>query len=136
MMRPQSFRVQITYDWVTQMLGMTAMIIFSEYLVDWIKHCFVTKFNHLKPELYSKYQAIICSDIVIARAKAVCSGVRPTHVTLVLTRFFPTGRVRSPLLLVKANRLRIDAVGLSCAFGLVDELCSTSYLMMPARRIR
>jgi hypothetical protein len=37
--------------------------------VDWIKHCFVTKFNHLTPDLYRKYQTIICSDIVASRAK-------------------------------------------------------------------
>lgn len=60
---------EITSEWVTQMLVMTGMIFVSENLVDWIKHCFVTKFNHLTPDLYRKYQTIICSDIVASRAK-------------------------------------------------------------------
>jgi hypothetical protein len=31
--------------------------------VDWIKHCFVTKFNHFSPDYYSKFGTVIAADI-------------------------------------------------------------------------
>lgn len=28
------------------------MVIFAELLVDWLKHCFITKFNEISAEVY------------------------------------------------------------------------------------
>ena len=39
-------------------------IIFScEMLVDWIKHAFITKFNHIRPDIYEKFCAVLANDL-------------------------------------------------------------------------
>jgi hypothetical protein len=35
----------------------------SEFVVDWIKHGFITKFNRISATAYSKFLAILCSDV-------------------------------------------------------------------------
>ena len=44
----------------------TIFVLFSECLADWIKHIFVAKFNHINPELYTVYQAVLCQDMRVA----------------------------------------------------------------------
>jgi hypothetical protein len=58
-------------DWFLGMAGMMATVLGSELLVDWIKHAFVTKFNHLSPALYRKFLTILSSDFVAARLNTV-----------------------------------------------------------------
>ncbi|KAF8627818.1 hypothetical protein AX15_004241 [Amanita polypyramis BW_CC] len=35
----------------------------SEMLVDWLKHAFITKFNHIRPTVYERYTDILCRDL-------------------------------------------------------------------------
>lgn len=37
-------------------------VLFCELLVDWLKHAFVTKFNYIKPTVYSNFVDILCKD--------------------------------------------------------------------------
>jgi len=53
--------------WIDPMAGVAAMVWFSEMLIDWFKHAFATKFNDMRPELYSRFQNILCTDIVKSR---------------------------------------------------------------------
>ncbi|KAH8549943.1 eukaryotic membrane protein family-domain-containing protein [Umbelopsis sp. PMI_123] len=41
------------------------MVIVSELIVDWLKHAFITKFNQIRPSIYSKYIDILCRDLVV-----------------------------------------------------------------------
>ncbi|KAI8334211.1 eukaryotic membrane protein family-domain-containing protein [Chlamydoabsidia padenii] len=41
------------------------MVIASELIVDWIKHAFITKFNQIRPSIYSKYIDVLCKDLVV-----------------------------------------------------------------------
>ncbi|KAG2186962.1 hypothetical protein INT44_003190 [Umbelopsis vinacea] len=41
------------------------MVILSELIVDWLKHAFITKFNQIRPSIYSKYIDILCRDLVV-----------------------------------------------------------------------
>lgn len=41
------------------------MVIASELMVDWLKHAFITKFNHIRPSIYGKYIDVLCKDLVI-----------------------------------------------------------------------
>ncbi|CAO3589136.1 unnamed protein product [Absidia cylindrospora] len=41
------------------------MVIASELMVDWIKHAFITKFNQIRPSIYSKYIDVLCKDLVV-----------------------------------------------------------------------
>lgn len=40
---------------------LTVMI--SETLVDWLKHAFITKFNHIRPSVYERYKDVLCRDL-------------------------------------------------------------------------
>ncbi len=77
---------EITYDWLVSMAIMLIMISLSENLVDWIKHCFVTKFNNLTPDLYHKYQTIVCSDIIASRVTPVSPFIHLRTFVITLTR--------------------------------------------------
>ncbi len=35
----------------------------SETLVDWLKHAFITKFNHIRPSVYERYTDVLCRDL-------------------------------------------------------------------------
>src|SRR5258705_287652 len=40
---------------------LTVMV--SEMLVDWLKHAFITKFNHIRPSVYERYIDVLCRDL-------------------------------------------------------------------------
>jgi len=33
-------------------------------MVDWCKHAFVTKFNHIRPSIYERFMDVLCLDFV------------------------------------------------------------------------
>lgn len=40
------------------------MVLGSELMVDWCKHAFVTKFNHIRPSIYTRFMDVLCLDFV------------------------------------------------------------------------
>ncbi|KAI0779867.1 eukaryotic membrane protein family-domain-containing protein [Fomes fomentarius] len=40
----------------------------SETLVDWLKHAFITKFNHIRPSVYERYTDVLCRDLASGSA--------------------------------------------------------------------
>ena len=38
-------------------------VLISEQLVDWLKHAFITKFNHIRPSVYERYMDVLCLDL-------------------------------------------------------------------------
>ncbi|KAG6902103.1 hypothetical protein C0995_004283 [Termitomyces sp. Mi166 len=40
----------------------------SEMVVDWLKHAFITKFNHIRPSVYERYADVLCRDLATASA--------------------------------------------------------------------
>ncbi|KAF9050234.1 eukaryotic membrane protein family-domain-containing protein [Panaeolus papilionaceus] len=38
-------------------------VLMSEMLVDWLKHAFMTKFNHIRPSVYERYTDVLCRDL-------------------------------------------------------------------------
>lgn len=40
----------------------------SEMLVDWFKHAFITKFNHIRPSVYERYTDVLCRDLASGSA--------------------------------------------------------------------
>jgi hypothetical protein len=40
-----------------------ASVLVSEVGVDWLKHAFITKFNHIRPTVYERYTDILCRDL-------------------------------------------------------------------------
>ena len=69
------------------------MVGLSEILIDWIKHAFVTKFNRITPNVYSKFARILCADTAqLPRAKepigalATRMGLQPIPLLCLLVR--------------------------------------------------
>ncbi|GAA6018374.1 hypothetical protein JCM10207_000824 [Rhodosporidiobolus poonsookiae] len=40
------------------------VVLLSECCVDWLKHAFITKFNHLRPAVYGRFVDVLCKDLV------------------------------------------------------------------------
>jgi hypothetical protein len=40
----------------------------SEVAVDWLKHAFITKFNHIRPSVYERYMDVLCLDLASGSA--------------------------------------------------------------------
>ncbi|KAI9569560.1 DUF747-domain-containing protein [Boletus coccyginus] len=38
-------------------------VLASEMMVDWLKHAFITKFNHIRPSVYERYVDVLCRDL-------------------------------------------------------------------------
>jgi len=55
----------------------------SEMLVDWLKHAFITKFNHIRPTVYERYIDVLCRDL--SSMSAV--GRRGARKVLILFQF-------------------------------------------------
>lgn len=43
-------------------------VLFSELIVDWLKHAFITKFNHIRPSVYERYTDVLCRDLASGSA--------------------------------------------------------------------
>lgn len=50
------------------------MVLASEMLVDWLKHAFITKFNHIRPTVYGKYMDILCQDMAVGGRETLVNG--------------------------------------------------------------
>lgn len=45
-----------------RLLAPLAVVYVSEIFVDWLKHAFITKFNHIHPDVYLKFCSILAKD--------------------------------------------------------------------------
>lgn len=41
-----------------------AIVFLSEIFVDWLKHAFITKFNHIRPSVYGRFIDVLCRDLL------------------------------------------------------------------------
>lgn len=53
-----------TFSVLTTTLGPLVTVLGSEVLVDWLKHAFITKFNHVRPTIYGRFTDVLCRDYV------------------------------------------------------------------------
>ena len=59
----------------TKHLFMVWTVIYcSEVIIDWIKHSFITKFNHIPPPFYKNFVRVLCEDITKPRPAARSLG--------------------------------------------------------------
>ncbi|CAG8663196.1 3978_t:CDS:2 [Cetraspora pellucida] len=50
---------------VETLLTPVIIVFASELLVDWLKHAFITKFNHIRPSIYDRFIDILSRDLVV-----------------------------------------------------------------------
>lgn len=51
---------------VETILSPVTAVILSELAVDWLKHGFITKFNHIRTTVYGRYTDVLCKDLLLA----------------------------------------------------------------------
>ena len=61
---PTSFNVFPFISTVSRTLNPVLTVLLSELLVDWLKHAFITKFNHIRPALYGRFMDVLCYDLL------------------------------------------------------------------------
>ncbi|KAI0695540.1 eukaryotic membrane protein family-domain-containing protein [Cytidiella melzeri] len=55
-------------------------VMISEMLVDWLKHAFITKFNHIRPSVYERYTDVLCRDLASASGVSRRGNRKHTYV--------------------------------------------------------
>lgn len=63
---PRSFTVLPSISLLETSFAPVAIVLLSECLVDWLKHAFITKFNHIRPAVYGRFMDVLCRDLVVA----------------------------------------------------------------------
>ncbi|XP_065071091.1 transmembrane anterior posterior transformation protein 1-like [Rhopilema esculentum] len=66
------FNWDVEYIW--NFIPAAGLVMGSEFLVDWFKHAFITKFNDIKPEVYETYRASLAHNIVMNRHESLFTG--------------------------------------------------------------
>ncbi|KAG6895461.1 hypothetical protein C0992_001123 [Termitomyces sp. T32_za158] len=64
--------------WIISYPVITVMA--SEMVVDWLKHAFITKFNHIRPSVYERYADVLCRDLATASAVGRRSARKHSYV--------------------------------------------------------
>ncbi|RKP30658.1 DUF747-domain-containing protein, partial [Metschnikowia bicuspidata] len=52
--------------WIGAILGPSVVVLGSEIFVDWIKHCFINKFNRIRPKVYDNFLYVLSLDFIEA----------------------------------------------------------------------
>ncbi|KAI8459002.1 eukaryotic membrane protein family-domain-containing protein [Phakopsora pachyrhizi] len=61
---PTSFNIFPSFSLLQTIFLPVLIVILSEILVDWLKHAFITKFNHIRPSVYGRFIDVLCKDLV------------------------------------------------------------------------
>ncbi|WRT65422.1 uncharacterized protein IL334_002365 [Kwoniella shivajii] len=51
---------------VDSILSPVLFVIVSEMVVDWLKHAFITKFNHVRASVYERFTDVLAKDVLLA----------------------------------------------------------------------
>ncbi|WWC68948.1 uncharacterized protein I206_102884 [Kwoniella pini CBS 10737] len=55
---------------VDSILSPVLFVIVSEMVVDWLKHAFITKFNHVRASVYERFTDVLAKDVLLAGTSA------------------------------------------------------------------
>ncbi|THH09808.1 hypothetical protein EW145_g1766 [Phellinidium pouzarii] len=95
-------------------------VLVSEQIVDWLKHAFITKFNHIRPSVYERYMDVLCLDLANGSAVGRRSARKHSYVD------------QSPIV---ARRLGFPALPLAVLAGLIGSqsvgLLISTYSLWP-----
>lgn len=50
--------------WIGVIFGPTVVVLGSEIFVDWVKHCFINKFNRIRPRAYDNFLFVLSRDFM------------------------------------------------------------------------
>lgn len=70
----RNFSSKIDFEQLIEMIPFALYIIGAEYLIDWMKHSFIIKFNHIQfDKTYKEYCTLLANDIVMAKIEGSSS---------------------------------------------------------------
>lgn len=132
-------------EWLLKASWMCFMVLGGEWVVDWIKHGFITKFNDIPPIVYRHFAKVLCTDFIQThRAKNEQAGTHSIHsvsrrlglpslpIAVLVVRVFYQAFMHSPShLLVKASLL---VIGFMC-LALLKCLLTIVLLGHAAKRV-
>ncbi|KIJ49444.1 hypothetical protein M422DRAFT_27811 [Sphaerobolus stellatus SS14] len=107
---PQSFGWSRRGHLVWRIFSPVMTVLGSEILVDWLKHAFITKFNHIRPSVYERYIDVLCRDLASASPIGRRAPRKHTYVD------------QSPLV---ARRLGFSAMPMAVLCGIIGAQCLT-----------
>ncbi|RXK38837.1 hypothetical protein M231_03893 [Tremella mesenterica] len=88
---------------VDAIMSPVLFVIVSEMLVDWLKHAFITKFNHVRASVYERFTDILAKDVLLAGSLSSKRTVRGRNHPILLDQ--------SPLV---ARRMGFASIPLAC----------------------
>jgi hypothetical protein len=75
----------VSHAWLWRWLELGSLFFVSEFVVDWTKHAFISKFNDIQPELYTKFSNAMNKDLTI-NPSASSTGVQVDRMQVVSRR--------------------------------------------------
>lgn len=106
--------------WIGAIFGPSTVVIGSEILVDWLKHCYIGKFNKMRPRVYNNFLYVLSLDFIEVFKAAPNVSASPLHELtdyVVLTK-----RIGLPLLACTVCFLRMTLPDLKRLFLFSDSL--------------
>jgi len=68
---PVAFRFIQSSNLIWSIFFPVVTVLASELAVDWLKHAFITKFNHIRPSVYERYVDVLCRDLAVSQGSWV-----------------------------------------------------------------
>lgn len=98
--------------WIGAIFGPGIVVLGSEILVDWLKHCYITKFNRVRPRVYLNFLYVLSLDFLeVVKASPNANLLHELTDYIVLTK-----RIGLPLLALTVCFLRMTLPDLTSLF--------------------
>lgn len=66
---------------VERILSPVLFVLMSEMVVDWLKHAFISKFNHVRASVYGRFTDVLAKDVLLAGTIGNNTGRRKRKVS-------------------------------------------------------
>lgn len=117
---PTSFEVYPYVNVLFRTLNPVLTVLISEVLVDWLKHAFIAKQNHIRPAVYGRFVDVLCRDILPPQSSVAMDGYMQRQ---------PSFVDQSPLVI---RRLGLAVLPLVCV--LIRMASQVVYMFLPKER--
>ena len=117
---PTSFEVYPYVNVLFRTLNPVLTVLISEVLVDWLKHAFIAKQNHIRPAVYGRFIDVLCRDILPSQSSVAMDGYTQRQSSFV---------DQSPLAI---RRLGLAVLPLVCV--LIRMASQVVYMFLPKER--
>lgn len=117
---PTSFEVYPYVNVLFRTLNPVLTVLISEVLVDWLKHAFIAKQNHIRPAVYGRFVDVLCRDILPSQSSIAMDGYTQRQSSFV---------DQSPLVI---RRLGLAVLPLVCV--LIRMASQVVYMFLPKER--